>query len=109
MLQQPRRLLGYERVHLSLYKVADAPFHIQGGEITIIYKRVFMPFFKLADTPFHIKEAMQRLFYLYIFFLPVAASFCDGSYFTSARFTWTLCGFFICRRHEVRYFEPFKP
>ena len=27
------RLLGYERVHLTLYKVADTPFHIQGEEL----------------------------------------------------------------------------
>ena len=25
--------LGYERVHLPLYKVADTPFHIQGDEL----------------------------------------------------------------------------
>ena len=27
------RHLGYKRVYLSLYKVADTPFHIQGGGI----------------------------------------------------------------------------
>ena len=27
------RLLGYERVHLPLYKVTDTPFHIQGVKI----------------------------------------------------------------------------
>ena len=27
-----RRPLGYERVYLPLYKVADTPFHIQGDE-----------------------------------------------------------------------------
>ena len=27
------RPLRHERVHLPLYKVADTPFHIQGGEI----------------------------------------------------------------------------
>ena len=27
------RPLGYERVYLPLYKVADAPFNIQGGDI----------------------------------------------------------------------------
>ena len=34
------RPLGYERVYLPLYKVADAPFHIQGDEscIQIAYK-----------------------------------------------------------------------
>ena len=29
---KPTRLLGYERVYLPLYKVADTPFHIQGDE-----------------------------------------------------------------------------
>ena len=27
------RPLGYERVYLPLYKVADTPFHIQGDEL----------------------------------------------------------------------------
>ena len=27
------RPLGYERVHLPLHNVTDAPFHIQGAEI----------------------------------------------------------------------------
>ena len=27
------RPLGYEMVHLPLCKVADAPFHIQGGDL----------------------------------------------------------------------------
>ena len=27
------RPLGYERVYLPLYKVADTPFYIQGGDI----------------------------------------------------------------------------
>ena len=27
------RRLGYERVYLPLWKVADTPFHIQGGDI----------------------------------------------------------------------------
>ena len=30
------RHLGYERVYLPLYKVADTSFHIQGDGITII-------------------------------------------------------------------------
>ena len=30
------RPLGYERVYLPLYKVADTPFHIQGDEM--LYK-----------------------------------------------------------------------
>ena len=29
----PIRPLGYERVYLPLYKVADTPFHIYGDEI----------------------------------------------------------------------------
>ena len=29
------RPLGYERVYLSLYKVADTPFHIQGDELPL--------------------------------------------------------------------------
>ena len=28
------RHLGYERVHLPLYKVADTPFHIQGDDVS---------------------------------------------------------------------------
>ena len=30
------RPLGYERVYLPLYKVADTPFHIQGDDIVVI-------------------------------------------------------------------------
>ena len=26
-------VLGYERVYLPLYKVADTPLHIQGGDV----------------------------------------------------------------------------
>ena len=29
----PCRPIGYERVHLPLYKVADAPFHIQEDDV----------------------------------------------------------------------------
>ena len=28
------RHLGYERVYLPLYKVADTPFHIQGDDVS---------------------------------------------------------------------------
>ena len=28
-----RRRLGYKKVHLPLYQVADAPFHIQGNDV----------------------------------------------------------------------------
>ena len=31
------RPLGYERVYLSLYKVADTPFHIQRGDLVTIF------------------------------------------------------------------------
>ena len=31
-LSSTRSHLGYERVYLPLYKVADTPFHIQGGD-----------------------------------------------------------------------------
>ena len=31
-----RRLLGYERVYLTLSKVADTPFHIQGDEFGVL-------------------------------------------------------------------------
>ena len=31
------RPLGYERVYLRLCKVADTPFHIQGGEVLIVF------------------------------------------------------------------------
>ena len=32
------RPLGYERVYLPLYKVADTPFHIQGDDILLTDK-----------------------------------------------------------------------
>ena len=33
-IQRIYRPLGYERVDLSLYKLADTPFHIQGDDIS---------------------------------------------------------------------------
>ena len=32
------RHLGYERVYLPLYEVADTPFHIQGDELCLLFK-----------------------------------------------------------------------
>ena len=32
------RSLGYKRVYLPLYKVADAPFHIQGDDMYVSFR-----------------------------------------------------------------------
>ena len=32
-LEFKSRLLGYEKVYLSLHKVADTPFHVHGDEV----------------------------------------------------------------------------
>ena len=37
------RPLGYERVYLPLHKVADTPFHIQGGDIFILVRKHLCP------------------------------------------------------------------
>ena len=34
LITNTNRPLGYERVSLPIYKVADTPFHIQGDEIS---------------------------------------------------------------------------
>ena len=40
IVRLPCRNLGYERVYLPLYKVADTPFHIQGDDVFLfkLYK-----------------------------------------------------------------------
>ena len=35
-------LLGYERVYLPLFKVADTPFHIQGDKLFVSDAHQFM-------------------------------------------------------------------
>ena len=45
------RPLGYERVYLPLYKVADTPFHIQGDDIYTVYTMLKTRGLKLYYTP----------------------------------------------------------
>ena len=40
------RLLGYERVYLPLYQVADTPHHIQGDDMYVLY------FYIIENNPY---------------------------------------------------------
>ena len=51
--------LGYERVHLLLYQVADAPFYIQGDDTDRGVYRVY------ARLPSVITIVLQKLFIVF--------------------------------------------
>ena len=48
-----RRFLGYERVYLPLYRVADTPFHIQEDDIYICCCEICKAVHKSICIPFH--------------------------------------------------------
>ena len=51
--------LGYERVYLPLYKMADTPFHIQGDE----YVREDTCFFRNESNPMTLFSDFSSLLY----------------------------------------------
>ena len=50
--------LGYERVYLPLCKVADTPFHIQGGDIFIPSKEILL---HVKDRS-RVRAPLERIF-----------------------------------------------
>ena len=60
--QNINRPLGYERVYLPLFNVAETPFHIQGDHIIYILKKTFNRWSQLFHFSIYIISTLSTTF-----------------------------------------------